>query len=412
MSGVTGELAHGTPAATADPAADPGVERGARRPDRRVVLRWVLVAVGITVALSLLAVLLRPDPGNQTPGDPENTGQDGSAALVGVARAQGIDVEIVRGADALAAATLDGDTTVVVSQPSALGSTTGPDLLEATAGVAGLVLLGPAPGTLDLLGLPVRGAATGPQEALEPGCDLPLARQGPRLTAESALVYGSDVEGAQACFTPTETQEDGLAVLLALPAADDRAPVSLFGAPEVLQHQSALDSGHAGLGLRLLFPSPRVVWYVPVLTDDLTAAQGIGDALPDATVPALWVLGAAVLALALVQGRRLGPLVRESLPVVVRSTETTLHRSRLYRQARDHERALAALQWGTRRRLSERLSLGTQAGEQALVRATAARTGRAEDDVRHLLRQPTAHDEATLVSTARRLAELEEEVRP
>ena len=65
----------------------------------------------------------------------------------------------------------------------------------------------------------------------------------------------------------------------------------------------------------------------------------ITDLIPDRVtwiVWQLWLVGAAGRA---VEGRRLGPLVAEDLPVVVRASETVEGRGRLYRSRRARDRA-------------------------------------------------------------------------
>src|SRR5690606_41722785 len=58
---------------------------------------------------------------------------------------------------------------------------------------------------------------------------------------------------------------------------------------------------------------------------------------------ALPILIVVVVLLAWWQGRRLGPLVTEPLPVVVRASETVEGRGRLYRSRRARDRAAEAL---------------------------------------------------------------------
>ena len=73
------------------------------------------------------------------------------------------------------------------------------------------------------------------------------------------------------------------------------------------------------------------------------------------------------------RGRRLGPLVVEPLPVVVKAVESTQGRGRLYRRVRDRAHAAEILRAATARRLAARLGCprGTDAG--ALVAPVAQR---------------------------------------
>ena len=84
----------------------------------------------------------------------------------------------------------------------------------------------------------------------------------------------------------------------------------------------------------------------------------------------------AVVVLALWRARRLGRVVEEPLPVVVRAAETVEGRGRLYRAAGARDRAAEALRRGARDRLVPRLGLPAGADREALVGTVAVRTGR------------------------------------
>ena len=129
-----------------------------------------------------------------------------------------------------------------------------------------------------------------------------------------------------------------------------------------LTNRYVTDAGHAALGLRLLGAHPRLIFYTPSITDQraVDGAQEEGPALPAWLMPGLVLIGLAVLTLAVVSGRRLGRLVPEPLPVVVKASETTHSRAELYRAAQDRARTAAVLRRGTLGRLRSRLRLDTQ----------------------------------------------------
>ena len=169
--------------------------------------------------------------------------------------------------------------------------------------------------------------------------------------------------------------------------------------------------------MRALGSTQRLVWYQPSSADAL--APGIGgveasdarSVWPAWAGPAVALLLATVVLLALARGRRLGRLVREPLPVVVRAIETTQSRGRLYRRAGDRARAAAVLRSGTTERLARRLALGRGAGTAALVHATAVATGRPPVEVADILSGPAPPDDAALIHLAQQLTDLEERVR-
>ena len=95
------------------------------------------------------------------------------------------------------------------------------------------------------------------------------------------------------------------------------------------------DEGNAALTLRVLGSTPTLVWYQPT-AEDLAVTSGPVDPrslLPGFVDPLMfWLLVTALIAI-LWRSRRLGPLVTEPLPVVVRSAETAAGRARLYQDA-------------------------------------------------------------------------------
>ena len=83
--------------------------------------------------------------------------------------------------------------------------------------------------------------------------------------------------------------------------------------------------------MRALGHNRHMVWFDASQQEASTVWD---DASLPRWMPVLMAHGAViVLALAVVRGRRFGRLVIEDLPVVVRATETTRGRGRLYRRA-------------------------------------------------------------------------------
>ena len=357
----------------------------------------LVILVGLVVAVAV--VVLGSDSG-RTGGrlDPGNPDPAGARALARVLADRGVDVQVVRDADALAGADAGPGTTVLVTSTELLGRSTTRRLLHDTRG-ARLVLAEPGPGTTAALGvsdLPYRVQLDSARAA---GCTDP-AYDGLSLEVDSALEY--PVAGG--CFRG----EHG--ALLAEP----RPGVVLLGAADLISNDQVLRADDAAIALRLLGQEPRLVWYVPSL-DDLVADDGVSLAtlLPDWLRPALLLLALATLALLVWRARRLGPLATEPLPVVVKAVETTRSRGRLYRKGGDRAHAAAVLRAAARVRAAERLALGPHPDPAVLVRDLAHHTGRPVQEVAHLL-DPAAPPPTTdhdLIALAQRLAELDREVR-
>ena len=173
-----------------------------------------------------------------------------------------------------------------------------------------------------------------------------------------------------------------------------------------------LESDNGALALRLLGQQDRLVWYVAD-SADTAASDGVGlsGLLPPWALPGLYLLLASLLGVVLWRGRRLGPLVTEPLPVVVRAAESTESRGRIYRRTGDRRHAAAILVDSARRRLIEALQLPRGTTVETLAAAAAARTGRDPRAVLGLLGHPAVTNDSQLVELGQQLIDLENEVR-
>ena len=158
------------------------------------------------------------------------------------------------------------------------------------------------------------------------------------------------------------------------------------------------------------------MWWLPSANDPLQFAEDAPVELSDLIPPWVgWALLQVIVAVLLTvwwRGRRLGRVVIEPLPVVVRATETVEGRARLYRRSSARGRAADALRGSTTGRLRTRLSLPRGVPLTEVVAAVAVRTGRPETEIAALLTpgdDPT--DDAGLTRLAQALDNLENEVR-
>jgi hypothetical protein len=215
---------------------------------------------------------------------------------------------------------------------------------------------------------------------------------------------------ADVCFREAD---DGAGSLVQLDGAGNggNATVVVLGQADVLRNAYLADDANAALALRLLGHDLDLVWLVP---DPARTADASPPSLTDLLPPWFdWVVVdlvvAAVLAL-LWRGRRLGPVVREPLPVVVRAGETLQGRARLYRRARATDRAAATLRTAVLRRLARRLAVPPDAAPDAVAVRVAETTGRDLDDVRRILLGGAPDDEREMVRLAQELDGVERDV--
>jgi hypothetical protein len=185
--------------------------------------------------------------------------------------------------------------------------------------------------------------------------------------------------------------------------------VTVLGQRKVLQNDALAVDGNAALALRVLGPHPQLRWYLP---DPVELGQG-GDAPSlDALVPA-WArfaavqLGVVALVIFVWRGRRLGRVVTEPLPVVVRSAETVEGRARLYRAGRARDHAAAILRTAAARRLAARLGVPSQARPAEVAQLAADVTGQDPAAVHRTMLGCPPRDDAEVVALAVALDALE-----
>ena len=147
----------------------------------------------------------------------------------------------------------------------------------------------------------------------------------------------------------------------------------------MLANETLADEGNAALAMNLAGNHPRLIWYAPQRSEGEGSDGGSADLMDLIPAQVGWMalqLALAVTLLALWKGRRIGPLVAERLPVVVRASETVEGRGRLYRSRRARDRAAEALRTSTLQRMLPRLGLGPTAQPPEVAQAVAEEIAR------------------------------------
>jgi hypothetical protein len=186
--------------------------------------------------------------------------------------------------------------------------------------------------------------------------------------------------------------------------------ITVVGTSGFMTNGALLKQGNAALAMNLAGSAPRVIWFAPQEREGAAGTASLSDLIPDQVSWIVLQLSLAVVLLAIWQGRRLGPLVAEQLPVVIRASETVEGRGRLYRSRRARDRAADALRTATRARLLPRLGLAANAQPPAVVQAVAQRTGADPQRVADVLYGPAPSTDADLVSIAHQLDDIERQV--
>lgn len=358
--------------------------------------RWPVGLALLVLAAGAVIALLQPPSSSQYL-DPVSTGSDGGHALADLAAARGERVMRVTGGPP------------AVAPPRGVELVTGADQLTmdqltwAARFPGDIVVTDPDPVALRVLAPAVTADTGGQAPALPaaPLCNDPTANLAGNVDA-GGTVLRTSAPGAATCYPAGGGY-------FYVRYRDKNRAITVLGSSQLFTNAALADNGDASLALNLL-RSPdaggagtagngagRITWLLPQ-PGAVPAGQSQGQRSITSLVP--WPVYLVVIQLALAvllaaawRARRLGPLVAEKLPVVVRASETVEGHGRLYAARRARDQAAAELRAAARTRI-------------------AARTGRPPDRVAgSVLDGPVPATDQELVALADDLDSLERKAR-
>lgn len=364
----------------------------------------VLFVLALVVLVTVGIVLLFTSDRNEDPLSTESAEESGTRALAQLLDDRGVNVhEETSTRDAVERA--GSGTTLVVADTLFLSDESAKAVADSGAD---LVLIAPYHARLSEITTQVAPATAAPTDEtlLAPRCDLPAATRAGTAEVGGQASYRL-VSGGTACYPADD--EDAAALVQ---VRDGGRTITVVGSAFPFQNGGIAREGNAALALNLLGEHEELVWLLPGPDDAPSGQTGsLASLVPmPARIAALGAI-AALAVFALSRARRLGPVVTERLPVVVRATETTEGRARLYRSLRARERAADALRRGAVSRMRPLLQLPRGSDPEAVVAAVAGRVGRDPARVSELLYGGAPPDDATLVRLADDLDALQSEVR-
>lgn len=366
---------------------------------------WTVICL-VFVVVMVPTIISRMTPGaDSAPLSTHNPAPDGARAAAEILGTHGVDVQ-QSGSFAATMSAIDTNAEEDLATTVLLYDRNGyldRDQLQRLRQAADLlVVVTPRLNTLSALGSDIRPAGVVPAsvQTLDPGCRLADPAAAGTVTADAAFLY----KGPRLCYQPAEDFGG-----LYASSGDERLVV--LGSTQIISNALLDEQGNAALVLRTLGSSDKLIWYLPGLAD-ITASDS-PKTLDELAPPWVAVLGpwlALVAVLAMFwRGRRLGPLVFEPLPVVVKAVETAEGRARLYHDAHAVDRAADNLRAGTLVRLARFLRLGPEPEAASIAEAAARQLGRTTEETSDVL-NARPRTEGELVHWAQQLDRLEKEV--
>lgn len=366
----------------------------------RKALFWIVAAV----FLLLIAVIAVGTRGSSTGGVPfsaTNAAPAGSKAIAEVLRHQGVDVAVpatLAGAKS-ALRTSTSSTLFLVDPDSHLDKS---QLTTLAALADHVVLLSPTYTQLKTLAPEVGLAGIVGRDSLAAYCALPAASAAGRVSgAGSGFRVLDRAADTTACFSSGKKTFS----LVEIKKVGRR--LTVVGTTDAFDNEHVSQRGNAALALTLLGDNSRLVWYLPTIDDSSISGPSIAQLTPAWVGSVFALLIVAAIVAAFWRGRRLGPLVVENLPVVVRASETMEGRARLYQKGAARLHALDALRIGAVSRLATLCGLSRLATVDDVIAAVATVTTRDPAGIRSLLLTAEPRTDRDLVRLSDELLELE-----
>lgn len=419
------------PGAPAGAAAASGPATPRRtRPASRWRQRWYRMVIPFAVVGMLIGITLvvraleEPDLGDPATLSPISSAPDGSQELAEQLRQQGVTVTHVTDPEvAIQLIESAPEAVLFVAKPSLVSAALA-GAADRNPGIRRVVMV--APNQLQLLAAGVAAHQQGGKRwatgVADPRCEVPEAVAAGRAAAVRQRYFTSPEEGGEVCY-------GGGLVRLAPTEADPE--VFVIGAAQPFTNRRLAEYGNRELALGLLGGHQQVIWLdaLPMPDFNLELPQlkppsrsemdreGGGNPLsvlltgyPPGVVVGLTLALLLAVLVAMARARRLGPPVREPLPVVVPSTEVVSGRGRLYQLTHARPAALAALRTAALRRIIRALDLppAPPPTPEEVVAAAAERTGWPPEHLWQVLYGPAPDTDDQLIAAVAALDQLVE----
>ncbi|NTV38976.1 MAG: DUF4350 domain-containing protein [Demequinaceae bacterium] len=385
--------------------APPGLRSRAGR------VRWWWIPIGLLAVLIIAISVIKPTE-DFAATSIRNYQPEGARALAQVASTQGVALRQIH---ALGDARIadPGNTTVVIASSGLLDDRQIDSITDYPGDV---VILDSSPELLTRFAPQVFSTAT-ETFVFDAECQDADAATAGSISTEGNTFVGPLPDDAIGCFS---SDADHHAMII---INRDGRSLTLLASPSLVTNAHIAEHGNAALTLRLIGKHPTAVWYLNDKYDtstltwlDPTHRGNVPDPspslefFPPGTGTAVLSLFLSLIAVALWRARRFGPLVTEPLPVVIRSSEATAGRARLYRASGAYGRASASLRAGAAARMGKRLGIPRSSDQEHLVSAIVRATGRASAEITAVLYGPPPSSESAMMELVARIDTIEDEV--
>ncbi|MGE0881737.1 MAG: DUF4350 domain-containing protein [Acidimicrobiia bacterium] len=347
---------------------------------------WLVLIAGL-----LLVVLLSGGPTSDTPLDPSSTRNDGAKALVDLVEDFGASVVVTHARSVPE----NIDRVIVLRDDLSDGQREEIDRWVRGGGTA--VVADPKSLLVDHSSFPLLGDTVTRQQCTVTA----LAGVNSLRTVVDTSQFR--IEGDRYCFG---NERDAFVVSI----AQGQGTIVGLGGPEVFVNEYLGDADNAVLATALLAPRDglRIAWMAREAGGG--GDESLSDLIPGGVKAMLLELVLAFVVFAVARARRLGRPVSEPQAVQIPGSEMVVAVGQLLERAHRRDDAAAAVRRDLRRLVRERYGVPDDAPVETVAAVLAARTGvDPQKVIAALSPEPLGHDD-DLVSAARRIEHLREDI--
>jgi len=370
--------------------------------------RW-LILVSLLVLVSVTVLALAEPAASTRDLSIDNHRPNGARAAAEVLRERGITVQEV---DTLQEAyiQLASSGTLVIADYAFF---TDEQIETIQAHEGELVWVDPNANELQELGPELSRAVAPEGNTAQAGCDVPAAERAEQLSdVRGRLVLPEPEEGVTVCFS----NDDGFSGATVHLDRPGQGTEHIVADRAIFSNAALANDGNAALTFNLVGSHPTLVWYVgnpadeTLFGDEQPGASYFAPTTPRWLAPLVVSLAITGFVAAFWRGRRMGALITEPLPVIVRASEATRGRARLYRRGGAHGHATAAMRAAAAGRMAARLGVPRSSEPTAVVSAIAGATGRDGPQIQQALYGPAPSTDQQMLDLVTLLDALESEV--
>lgn len=203
------------------------------------------------------------------------------------------------------------------------------------------------------------------------------------LKIDEEKISDSDIEyKINKCF-PIEL--DGETSYAYIEKISDTYKTSYIADPSIFTNKEITKSSNAAVALNLFNKYKNIYWYMPTKAEFEDPSNAAPPLTPSWAGQIFLLICIATIFLLLAKGKRLGFVIKENLPVVVKFEETNTGKANLYRKNNDQDYTANILRTYHIQKLAKLVRINPQINKEEFIRAVSEKANIKYEDVEKIL---------------------------